>query len=58
VSWYNEAAKQGHREGQRCLGHCLQRGDGVEKNAEAAVTWFREAAGAGHAKAQADLADC
>jgi TPR repeat protein len=45
------AAYQGLPAGQHALGRCLERGDGVEMNAEEAVTWYRLAVDASYAPA-------
>ena len=44
VSWYLEAAKQGHSDAQAMLASCYEEGRGVPQSRDAAIKWYLEAA--------------
>jgi len=48
----------GHTDAQFNLGVCYANGDGVNKDAEQAVSWYRRAAESGHTGAQLNLGVC
>lgn len=52
MSWYEEAAKQGHREAQFHLAVCLENGINTTKNIPDANYWYLKSAENGHVKAQ------
>ena len=57
VEWYLKAAKGGHAEAMRRLGHIYERKKcGFEVNDETSLRWYLKAAEAGHAYAMAVVA--
>lgn len=53
-----QAANKGHKKAQYWLGHCYDKGDGVEENDVLAVEWYTKAAAQNHAKSQYQLGRC
>ena len=58
VSFFRDAAQQGHADSQFQLGWCFFCGNGVTQNMKTATEWYRKAADQGHTKAQCELAYC
>lgn len=58
VSYFEEAAGQGHAAAQYHLGDCYLNGKGVIYNYAEAFRWFRKAAEQGHVKSQFELGLC
>ncbi|MDP2092092.1 MAG: tetratricopeptide repeat protein, partial [Pseudohongiella sp.] len=56
LRWYQEAARQGHRDSQYNLGVMYLNGLGAEANLTVALTWFSMAADSGSADAQYNAA--
>ena len=57
VALYRASAEQGHPAGQFGLGEMYAKGEGVERDLDAAVEWFMIAAVGGHAQAHRVLAN-
>jgi TPR repeat protein len=55
VTWYRQAAEQGHTEAQIMLGIAYENGLGVDKDTSEAVVWYRRAAANGYADAQFEM---
>ena len=53
--WFRKAADQGHARGQRLLGQCLLRGNGLPEDQEQGLALLRSAADQGYSYAQCDL---
>ena len=61
VIWFKDAkawAEKGEAEGQKSLGICYYKGEGVAKDFVQAAAWFRKAADQGFAGAQILLGNC
>ena len=58
AKWYRQAADEGHKEAQYCLGCSYDRGEGVACDSYEAVRWWRRAAEQGHTQAQYSLGCC
>jgi hypothetical protein len=56
ISWYQEAARSGHRGAMHNLAVAYANGIGIEKNLAEASRWFRSAAELGFADSQFNLA--
>ena len=56
MALYRASAEQGHPAGQFGLGEMYAKGEGVERDFDAAVEWFMMAAVGGHAQARRVLA--
>lgn len=56
MTWFIRAAEQGLVDAQVNVGWCFLKGEGVEKDVEAALTWLRRAVDQGDAEAQYMLA--
>lgn len=52
------AANMGHKKAQYWLGHCYDKGDGVDEDDNLAFQWYSKAAAQGHAKSQYQLGQC
>ena len=57
VLWYRKSAEEGYAPGQCNLAVCYLNGNGVERDAAAAVRWLEKAAAQGNARAQSILGD-
>ena len=57
AAWYRRAAEQGERAAQHNLAVMLLRGDGVERDQQAALEWHRKSAEQGLPEAQTALGD-
>ena len=55
ITYFKQAAEQGHAEAQNHLGVCYANGRGVAQDYYEAVKWYRKAAEQGDAKAQNNL---
>jgi TPR repeat protein len=58
VDFLSNAAKNGHGPSQHQLAYAIEKGLGIEDNAEAAVYWLRLAVMQGFAESQNSLANC
>ena len=58
ITWYRQAAEQGHSSAQFNLGRMYFDGNGVKKDKAIAVRWWRKAAEQGLARAQGILGFC
>lgn len=58
IPMLKQAANKGHKKAQYWLGHCYDKGEGVEENDELAVQWYTKAAAQNHAKSQYQLGRC
>ena len=56
--WFKQAAEQGSREGQNCLGNCYHRGLGCAVNLNQAFYWYKQSADAGAPLAKSNLGTC
>lgn len=55
LTFWQQAAEQGHAIAQSFLGVCYSHGQGIAKDQALAVAWYRKAAEQGYAPAQANL---
>ena len=56
VKWFRKAADLGgDAEAMWYLGQCYEKGEGVEKSIEKAVSWYKKGAGNGNAKCKQAL---
>ena len=56
VEYFRKAAQQGNADGEFGLGSMYAAGEGVPRDAQAALNWYRRAAGRGHDRAILALA--
>ena len=57
AKWFHKSAEQGNADAQLYLGFMYEKGQGVTKNVENAITWYQKAAEQGNATAQSKLGD-
>jgi TPR repeat protein len=55
---YIFSSHKGDAKAEYNLGVCCERGEGVPKDIDQAVSWYRKAAAQGNAKAQSNLGVC
>ena len=55
LTWYRQAAQDGHPEAQFGLGLMYASGEGVLRDDRTAIIWLRRSAAQGHVRAQVDL---